>query len=298
MYGDSYNSNNNSFGGGYNSFSQGNGNDYGGASQFGGGDDGGGFIMPMSQSSPSGGERKQRPAQTLLATSIKRLNEAEYVDSKFMIDGKEIKQVTIVGVIVSVEVQAMNTTYLLDDGTGCIAVPKYSDTDAGDSQINSTLREGMYVRVFGNLRTFTSTRSVVAFQLQPVTDFNEITYHLLEIIHSHLLVTRGAPGAQVKPEQKSYQPMSNMGGGMQSNQPNNFTAMSGGDNGQFSNVQQRVLDIFSRDQSDAGSSISAVCNEMSGVSMSDIRSAVDFLTEEGHLYSTIDDDHFKATHSM
>jgi hypothetical protein len=57
----------------------------------------GGFMtMPggLSQSSPVGRESKgARPAQTLVPATIKCLNEAQYVDSKFMIDGKEVKQV-------------------------------------------------------------------------------------------------------------------------------------------------------------------------------------------------------------
>jgi len=51
--------------------------------------------MPgLSQNaSPSSREKSGKPAQTMFPSTIKRLNEAELVDSKFIIDGKEIKQV-------------------------------------------------------------------------------------------------------------------------------------------------------------------------------------------------------------
>jgi hypothetical protein len=51
--------------------------------------------------------------------------------------------------------------------------------------------EGSYVRVFGNLRPTPGGRSVVGFQLLPITDFNEITFHYLEVIAVHLRNTQG-----------------------------------------------------------------------------------------------------------
>jgi replication factor A2 len=42
---------------------------------------------------------------------------------------------------------------------------------------------GSYVRVYGHLRAFQGQRGVIAFNMRPVTDFNEITYHFLEVIY-------------------------------------------------------------------------------------------------------------------
>ena len=46
-------------------------------------------------------------------------------------------------------------------------------------------RENTYVRVCGTVRSFGGKKSVVAFKMVPVLDMNELTYHLLEVIHSH-----------------------------------------------------------------------------------------------------------------
>ena len=40
------------------------------------------------------------------------------------------------------------------------------------------------------MKSFQDNRSVVAFSLMPVTDFNEITYHMLDTIYSHLALTK------------------------------------------------------------------------------------------------------------
>lgn len=48
-------------------------------------------------------------------------------------------------------------------------------------------REDTYVRVIGHLRALQGVRYVMAINIQPIEDCNEITYHILEVIHSHLL---------------------------------------------------------------------------------------------------------------
>ena len=50
----------------------------------------------LSQGTPGSQEKKSgRPSQSMVPTTIKRLNEAEYIDSKFILDGKEVKQVML-----------------------------------------------------------------------------------------------------------------------------------------------------------------------------------------------------------
>ena len=47
------------------------------------------------------------------------------------------------------------------------------------------------MRVVGHLKSFKeNSRSLIAFGLSPVTDFNEITYHMLDVIHSHLALKK------------------------------------------------------------------------------------------------------------
>ena len=47
------------------------------------------------------------------------------------------------------------------------------------------------MRIVGHLKSFKeNSRSLIAFYLTPVTDFNEITYHMLDVIHSHLALSK------------------------------------------------------------------------------------------------------------
>ena len=65
-----------------------------------------------------------------------------------------------------------------------------------------------------------------------------------------------------------------------------------------SNTQDTVLKYFqSYATSDVGCTITDAANAMSaqGVTEGQVRSLVEALVNEGHLYSTIDDEHYKAT---
>lgn len=56
---------------------------------------------------------------------------------------------------------------------------------------SSVFRENTYVRAVGHLKSFKeNSRSLIAFSLSPVLDFNEITHHMLDIIHSHLALNK------------------------------------------------------------------------------------------------------------
>ena len=64
-------------------------------------------------------------------------------------------------------------------------------------QTRGTWVPGSYVRVVGNMRNNpqTGNKTVNAFHMRRITDFNEITYHLLDSIHTHLFNTQGPKGS-------------------------------------------------------------------------------------------------------
>ena len=52
------------------------------------------------------------------------------------------------------------------------------------------MRENTYVRVFAHVRAFGGKRNLAAFRLYQLVDMNELTTHLLEVIHCHLKTTK------------------------------------------------------------------------------------------------------------
>ena len=60
-----------------------------------------------------------------------------------------------------------------------------------DQCSSSFNREDTYVRVCGHLKSFQDNKcSIIAFSINPIKDFNEITYHMLDVIHAHLSASK------------------------------------------------------------------------------------------------------------
>ena len=59
--------------------------------------------------------------------------------------------------------------------------------------------ETAYLRVYGNLRTLSGQRVVIAFRLIYVEDFNEFTHHMLSVMHASVLQVTTCCAHRVKP---------------------------------------------------------------------------------------------------
>ena len=59
--------------------------------------------------------------------------------------------------------------------------------------------------------------------------------------------------------------------------------------------QNQVLTLIMRCQDAEGISLQELKQRLGGTSMPVIRQAVEFLSNEGHIFSTIDEDHYKYT---
>ncbi|XP_070691486.1 replication protein A 32 kDa subunit isoform X2 [Pempheris klunzingeri] len=249
----------------------------------------GGFASPgLSQ----GGEKKGRTRATqIIPCTVSQLMSASQSDEAFRVGDVEVAQVTIVGVIRSTDKSMTNIQYKVDDMTGApMDVKQWVDTE--DPGMDSTvLPPGTYVKVSGNLRSFQNHRSVVAFSVRPLEDMNEITSHMLEVVQAHM--------ALGKPQSTS----GGGGGGMSSNATPTSRPDVGGSyaganemlNNGLSANQNQVLSLIRSCPEPQGISIQDLKLRLGGISLSIIKQAVEFLSNEGHIFSTIDEDHYKST---
>lgn len=72
--------------------------------------------------------------------------------------------------------------------------------------------------------------------------------------------------------------------------------MNAGNSGQpkQKSVQELVREAFDADTQETGLHIDHVIRALKHIPEIEIRKAVSYLTDEGHLYSTIDEVHFKS----
>ncbi|XP_005925645.1 replication protein A 32 kDa subunit isoform X1 [Haplochromis burtoni] len=256
----------------------------------------GGFASPaLSQ----GGEKKGRTrANQIIPCTVSQLMSASQADESFRVGDVDVAQVTIVGVIRSTDKSMTNIQYKVDDMTGApMDVKQWVDTE--DQSVDSTvLPPGTYVKVSGNLRSFQNHRSVVAFSVRPLEDMNEITSHMLEVVQAHMALSKpqtmsGAGGGM----SSSAMPMSRPTmGGMDGNVGGYAGANDMTNNGLSAN-QNQVLCLIRSCPEPQGISIQELKKRLGSMSIAVIKQAVEFLSNEGHIFSTIDEDHYKSTDS-
>lgn len=253
----------------------------------------GGFASPaLSQ----GGEKKQRTRATqIIPCTVSQLMSASQTDEVFRVGEVEISQVTILGVIRSIEKSMTNIQYKVDDMTCApMDVKQWLDSEEPSTD-SSVLPPGTYVKISGNLRSFQNHRSLVAFSVRPLEDMNEITSHMLEVVQAHMSLSKpqtmanvgGMMGTHNAPTSRPE--MGRMGGG--------YAGANDMTNNGLSPNQNQVLSLIRGCTDSHGISIQDLKQRLSGISLSVIKQAVEFLSNEGHIFSTIDDDHFKSTDS-
>lgn len=244
----------------------------------------GGFGTPQQ----SDEKRSRQRAQNIVPVTVAEIINSTQMDDKFFSGDIEIFQVTLVGIVRSVKESPTRLDYEVDDLTGPpLEVKQFVDNDESvpDEERVQAMRENTYVRVRGTVRSFAGKKSIVAFKISPVTDMNEMTYHILEVIHSH------ASLAAVQTNGVSN------GMSVQSNSTNSYGDVNDGMVSGLSSIQNQVHLAIRNNQSAEGASVESVCKQVRGVPEKAIRDAIEFLSSEGHIYSTIDDDHYKATDS-
>lgn len=245
---------------------------------------------PAQQGQETGSKKSyDTQSQSVRRLTIKQLGEAIGRNPDgLVVDGKEVSNIALVGKVSNVKEDQVLFTMTLDDGTGSIAVKMYINNDGNEDMERNQrgqLKDGIYVRVFGHVAQYNNETSINAFSIRPVTDYNEITYHLSQIIFQHLHLTKGtdtqggaAAAAQAMaavPKQVVHQQV----GGM-------------------TPVDTEVLNIFnSMDTSgnEAGMGVADVITHSNNrLDQSTVMAAIHRLVEDGHLYSTIDDAHWKS----
>eukprot|EP00249_Psilotum_nudum_P036570 c8027_g1_i1 orf=121-1023(+) len=282
---------------------------------------GGGFMPTQSATQqtadPFSPARRSGSQHTgLLPLTVKQMSSATQkpADDTFYVDGVDVNNVTLVGMVFEKEEKVTDVSFSLDDGTGRIEVKRWIDgQDTHESMEMSSIRNGAYVRVHGHLRSFQGRRNVVAFSVRPITDFNEITFHFIECVFVHLsnLKSTGVTStpATASTPYVGHNPVMNTSafGGSRTGPQNvggigNYNqympppaSASGSSMGE---IYKRVQAIFEEPASlapEAGLHIDEVARRMPGFSKKQVKDAVEFLVNEGVIYSTIDDDHFKST---
>ncbi|XP_067111552.1 replication protein A 32 kDa subunit-A-like isoform X2 [Osmerus mordax] len=218
---------------------------------------------------------KSRAALQILPCTVSQLLSASESNNVFTIGDTEINQVSLVGIIRRTLSSTTSILYSMDDMSGPpMNVKLWADTENPYVE-EAMVLPGTYVKVSGTLRTF------------------QITSHMMEVVHAHMQLGGIAYHVnRVGDELNSSADYAVSGV--------NQRSLVGGHSAAHTETcglttrQNQVLNMVKCCVAREGISLQDLSRRLGYLSMSVIRLALKFLLNEGHVFSTIDEEHFKA----
>ncbi|XP_020493696.2 replication protein A 32 kDa subunit [Labrus bergylta] len=225
--------------------------------------------------------------QILPCTVSQLLSASEVSSDSFAICDLELNQLSVVGIIRGYVPFVTNVQYSLDDMTGPpLSVKQWVNSEDGASI--TFVPPGTYVKVIGSLRNFRRKRTLLAMDVRCIKDLNEITSHMLEVVQAHMQLFG-----------KGFDVNMNITAAPRSEKVFDY----GGDDGHpedvlandLSTIQSQVLHVIrSFSVQLEGIGFNDLERQLEHLSVWDIRTSLTFLINEGHVFSTIDEHHFKS----
>uniref|UniRef100_A0A7S3GU06 Replication protein A C-terminal domain-containing protein n=1 Tax=Spumella elongata TaxID=89044 RepID=A0A7S3GU06_9STRA len=314
----------------YGGFEYGNNNQYGGFDPMGGyggnyGMDGGGAggFMGGEPEVKSSEKKKVGDRQSLIPVTIKQIQSADRQGDQYIVDGREIHTVQLVGTFSGLEEHSTNILFRLNDGTGLLECRQWIDKESLKHKKVAGLKPGSMVRVVGNIRDYEGSKHILVFEIFAVEDFNQLTNHLLNVVLTHCIHTKGPIPGDNSGANKPGIASNNFSSGSPAGRP----TIGGSNNMGFNN--NAGFNMNSMNQR-GGSSLNAVKSETQGLTETiyqaytgrssanqeglplqaalqilrtkgvnlqphELLNHVRQLCDDGRLYSTIDDEHHKPT---
>ncbi|XP_023025944.1 replication protein A 32 kDa subunit [Leptinotarsa decemlineata] len=257
-------------------------------SDFGNESAGGGFLNSTSAGQGDTPAKKGgvRRLQSVVPVVVRQLKDNQ--EEEFKLFGMPTQILNLVGILRNFEIQSTKATYTIEDHTGEIKAIWWLEND-GDSAPNlPTVKEGSYVQVFGSLRNQDEGKIIMVLRMFLVQDSNVVTNHLLQVIHARL-----AAEAMTKNTHLQIQ-ANNPGAALANSMSFMNDPIDSGISG-LTPMQQKVFKILQTNTTPKGMDRDTLLSNFPANQHRQVNEALEFLNNEGHAYSTIDNDHFKVT---
>lgn len=262
----------------------------------------GGFMgsQSMGSQTPGGTGEKRKRAQNLCPMKIKDIQMAE--EDIIKVEDREIGMVDLVGQVKSVEQTATKTVYILDDNSGEIEAIHWTDADAGESSMSGTaVTEGMQGRVIGSVRSQGGKKHIMVFRISPLESKAEADSHEIECVYAKFKLRQLTENENRAIGANSGLSNSMVGSsamvGSRSMVGSGSMGASSMGNSSFANSKhEAVFKLLSGCTREEGLSRDEMLQTLMGkMTRKDLDDALEYLSGEGHIYSTTDEDHFKTT---
>ena len=167
----------------------------------------GGYMNSPGQAGAAAGGAVERKTSHLTPLTVRQALTVTFPgENRTMLGNYDLKSCTIVGYVLNVTVQQTQVEYTLDDGTAYMTVRVYTNLDEGTPPADNA-PEYSYVRFYGNIRPAQDgavTKTVLnAYKWVPITDFNEISYHMVDVALCHKRIEKGMHLGHANPNKAS-----------------------------------------------------------------------------------------------
>jgi len=257
----------------------------------------------MQTSTP---EKKARieDKQNCLAVTPRVIHDpvAQRVDSssEIPIHGIEVANVALVGVVEKLVQQGTTLEFTVNDGSGRIKVRHYQT-----GGMEPSIKAGEYASVVGAIRTLPQLH-ISALSLRKTQGADEVSYHMIEVVHSALMIRRSQSGSQhlstPAPKDKMdvdvSPPKATTEAAVPSSAPvvqapSAELAMLKGEDA----LKEALMAFIKMKGEETGTSVTTLISEFASRAaggQSDIRAALGKLVEDGELFNPLDEYHFAS----
>nr|CAI5851401.1 unnamed protein product [Callosobruchus analis] len=253
----------------------------------------GGFLNNTTNETDTPKKSGPKKSQSVMPLVIRQIENC--YDEEFSLFGIKASILVLVGILRDYEVQSTKATYRIQDHTGTIKAVWWLENDADTTPNLPAVKEGSYVQVFGSLRKKeegTDENIIMVLRMFPVDDANIVYNHLLQVVHARLeaehmsknkevMIKTNNPGAALANSMTFYD--------------DNMDGTGGANNMGMTPIQHKVFILLQKDSSQNGLHRDAIMKHFPPNQRAQVNDALQFLNNEGHVYSTINNDTFKAT---
>lgn len=263
---------------------------------------GSGYLPEDATSGQTGNKGEVRESRIIVSVNVNQLHNLTTISNGLVLHQQKVSLVRFVGRLLSVNEHSTKSTYMVSDGTDKpieVSLWKVSDNTAPKPSPagEEILMENSYVRVIGQPRRNVHSPApfVMALSVVPIETFNEYTVHLLEVLDNcnYLKDKKNQILSLEKGDFCSNTGFSSSAMAVYGGAPND--PKQGRVSG-LSGIQQTILSTITEcQQKEHGISRSDLHNTFKSMSPATIDDEITFLCSEGHIFTSLDDDHFKAT---
>ncbi|XP_067931426.1 replication protein A 32 kDa subunit-like isoform X1 [Watersipora subatra] len=194
---------------------------------------------------------------------IKYIHRAFSDDAFTAVDGSPLQQVVILGKVLTCEMNNQRCDYKLADSSGATILAREYINDEDNIQ-PEMIPEGTYVTVYGTVKSFQGSPHLIISRIARLKDPNEITMHLLEMTHTYIKMTEVGQG--------------------------DSTTLN-----KDASISEQVRTVVQGTKNMTGLSKAEIQTALPHFTPANIDEALNSLSADGFIFTTIDDDHFRAT---